>query len=296
MSKKILQKIIWTTGILLVLLPVILYGGLAIQRPPRTPLEKQLFSGITYQRIPYDKPRPFLLHLITVDLKTPGLEFFVSPAVKAPNERWKFPAQTTTTFLEKYQLKLAINGSFFTPFYTKHPLDYYPKPGELVYVQGQSISGGIEYSPPGNGWTVLCVTPQQTVEIGGVSCPSDTVQGLAGGYQLIEGGNPARTFTEDEQDNLYPRTAVGVDGTGDTLYLVVIDGRQPWYSQGVSLAELTDILLELGSDRALVLDGGGSTTLAIEDNGQPKLLNSPIHTRIPLRQRPIANHLGLTVK
>lgn len=42
------------------------------------------------------------------------------------------------------------------------------------------------------------------------------------------------------------------------------------------------------------LDGGGSTTLVMEgDNGQPVLLNSPIDSRIPGRERAVANHLGI---
>jgi hypothetical protein len=31
----------------------------------------------------------------------------------------------------------------------------------------------------------------------------------------------------------------------------------------------------------------------IADDGKAKVLNSPIHTRVPMRQRPVANHLGV---
>jgi hypothetical protein len=42
------------------------------------------------------------------------------------------------------------------------------------------------------------------------------------------------------------------------------------------------------------LDGGGSSTLAVEGaNGRPEVLNSPIHQRIPGRERPVGNHLGI---
>jgi hypothetical protein len=50
--------------------------------------------------------------------------------------------------------------------------------------------------------------------------------------------------------------------------------------------------MELGAYKALNLDGGGSTTLVVADSGGTRSLNSPIHTRIPMRQRPVANHLG----
>jgi exopolysaccharide biosynthesis protein len=62
---------------------------------------------------------------------------------------------------------------------------------------------------------------------------------------------------------------------------------------GASMSELADIMLFYGSFTALNLDGGGSSTLIIEQNGEPQLLNSPIHNYIPYRERPIANHLGV---
>jgi hypothetical protein len=84
-----------------------------------------------------------------------------------------------------------------------------------------------------------------------------------------------------------------VDARGETLWLIVVDGRQRNYSAGVTLVELVDIILELGADAALNLDGGGSTTLVMEGTRGAVLLNSPIHTRIPMRQRPVGNHLGV---
>lgn len=74
----------------------------------------------------------------------------------------------------------------------------------------------------------------------------------------------------------------------------VVDGRQPNYSEGVTLEELALLLREYGAHDAMNLDGGGSTTLVMEgDNGQPVLLNSPIDSRIPGRERAVANHLGI---
>lgn len=58
---------------------------------------------------------------------------------------------------------------------------------------------------------------------------------------------------------VHPRTAVGATADGDLLVLVV-DGRQV-ESRGVSLDELAVIVRDLGADRALNMDGGGSSTL-----------------------------------
>jgi hypothetical protein len=68
----------------------------------------------------------------------------------------------------------------------------------------------------------------------------------------------------------HPRTAVGVRADG-TLLFVTVDGRRPEESVGMSLPELTDLMLELGAVSAINLDGGGSTTMVIKG----KVVNRP---------------------
>ena len=63
----------------------------------------------------------------------------------------------------------------------------------------------------------------------------------------------------------HPRTAVGVRADG-TLLFVTVDGRRPKESVGMSLPELTDLMLELGCVSAINLDGGGSTTMVVDGN------------------------------
>ncbi len=53
--------------------------------------------------------------------------------------------------------------------------------------------------------------------------------------------------------------------------LLVVDGRQS-ASRGVNLTDLAEILLNLGVDSALNLDGGGSSSFVV--NGQ--LINKPV--------------------
>ena len=61
----------------------------------------------------------------------------------------------------------------------------------------------------------------------------------------------------------HPRTAVGWDSAADRLLLVTVDGRQPGYSVGMTLRELTALLLRLGATDAVNLDGGGSTAMVV---------------------------------
>ncbi|HSQ38547.1 MAG TPA: phosphodiester glycosidase family protein, partial [Anaerolineales bacterium] len=95
---------------------------------------------------------------------------------------------------------------------------------------------------------------------------------------------------------LEPRTAIGINQNGRYVYLVVVDGRQPFYSAGATFAELAELLVEQGAYLAMSLDGGGSSTMAIEgEDGQPVILNSPIDNLIPNLERPVANHFGVYV-
>ena len=62
----------------------------------------------------------------------------------------------------------------------------------------------------------------------------------------------------------HPRTAIGVRNDG-TLVLVTVDGRQPKKSVGMTIPELAALMLELGCEEAMNLDGGGSTTMVIRN-------------------------------
>jgi hypothetical protein len=61
----------------------------------------------------------------------------------------------------------------------------------------------------------------------------------------------------------HPRTAIGLDPSRRWLYLVVVDGRQPDYSVGMTARELAELMAQLGAHDALNLDGGGSSVLLI---------------------------------
>ncbi len=74
----------------------------------------------------------------------------------------------------------------------------------------------------------------------------------------------------------HPRTAVGLDAGRRWLYLVVVDGRQPGYSVGMTARELADLMVRLGADRAMNLDGGGSSVLMVAGQGDTlNIVNRP---------------------
>jgi hypothetical protein len=87
----------------------------------------------------------------------------------------------------------------------------------------------------------------------------------------------------------HPRTAVGVAAGGRRLLLVTVDGRQPPYSDGMTLRELADFFLQLGVPSAINLDGGGSTTLVVREPSEAlRIANRPSDRE---GERPVANAL-----
>ena len=74
---------------------------------------------------------------------------------------------------------------------------------------------------------------------------------------LIQNG----VATPQGDTSVAPRTAIGFKDGGKTMFLLITDGRQAAAAAGTTLAQTAQMLLDLGADTGLNLDGGGSTTL-----------------------------------
>ncbi len=124
--------------------------------------------------------------------------------------------------------------------------------------------------------------------------PRETVGGR--GVLLIDsvvGGDVDREGNAGFQ-GLNPRTAAGIARVGNTqrLLLAVIDGRQPGYSMGMTLRQTAELLRSLGAQRAINLDGGGSSAMIVRDNatGALRVRNKPSD---PTGERPVGNALAV---
>jgi exopolysaccharide biosynthesis protein len=79
----------------------------------------------------------------------------------------------------------------------------------------------------------------------------------------------AEQFDSDITQDRHPRAAFGLGH--DALIAVACDGRRSNVDAGLSMLELADVMVDLGAERAINLDGGGSTTLVHRGH----LLNRP---------------------
>lgn len=82
---------------------------------------------------------------------------------------------------------------------------------------------------------------------------------LGAAFHLLEGGV---AFAPPQDTTRAPRTAVAHDSTH--IYLIVVDGRQPDFSIGMTFLELADFIRNtLNVQDAVAQDGGGSSTMVI---------------------------------
>jgi hypothetical protein len=281
-----MRKFVLVAGLLG--LPIILYGFSQFSRPARTAEVRSLFPGISYRREAKSSPRPAMIHVVEIDLNQ--ARAFVSPGSGGEMEAI---ASTTSEFVKSSGVQIAVNANFFFPFREETPWDYYPRSGDPVNLVGQGISNRQSYSKPEAKWVTLCFSKKRAQIESTGTCPTGTEQAVAGDRILLQNGKPLPLDPETlKKDKAYSRTAVATDLTGQKLWLILVDGKQFRYSEGLTIAELSDFITQLGADSALNLDGGGSTTLAIQTQSGTQVLNAPIQTKIPMRERPIANHLG----
>ena len=109
---------------------------------------------------------------------------------------------------------------------------------------------------------------------------------LGGGPKIVTAGRVDITAAREKiapafVTDRHPRSAIASLADGRVL-LLVVDGRQPERSVGMTLDELARVLIELGAVDAINLDGGGSTTLVVKG----AILNRPSD---PTGERPVSD-------
>ncbi len=261
-------------------------------RPLPPAVSQQLFEGVTFTRELRTDPRSLVINVLRVDLTAPGISFMVTPPEQLEGG-FHLRARTTSQFLKEFGVQLAINGSDFEPW-RAHFLDYYPHVGDPVNVRGFVSSRGATYSTTRLYLPVLYISANNTASFQKPS--GDIYNAIPGFFMILKDGkwDDPGSLDVDPRTDLEPRTAIALDKTGHTMILITVDGRQPSYSEGVTVQELSGIAADFGGVIAMNMDGGGSSTMVMQGKpGESIVLNSPIDAEIVGRERAVANHLGV---
>lgn len=177
--------------------------------------------------------------------------------------------ETTSEALKRTGALFGVNGGGF--YETVRNGEVMTAPIGNTLIQGVLIDG---FNPTHDdlffsGWT------RQGDLVGGLYDRKDQLLATDAWYGvsfvpiLIRNGQPL-PIPEKWQREKHPRTVIGQYANGDLIF-IVIDGRRPGWSKGISLEGMQIKLLELGVVNAYNLDGGGSSTMVF--NGE--VLNRP---------------------
>ncbi len=118
----------------------------------------------------------------------------------------------------------------------------------------------------------------------------DIKHAISGTPRLLINGEISEELSKRSDAKVrHPRTAVGIKG--GQVVLITVDGRQKGFSDGMTLYELANYMLEQGIENALNFDGGGSTAMIARKQGSvsARLVNSPSDGR----ERSVANSLQI---
>jgi exopolysaccharide biosynthesis protein len=124
------------------------------------------------------------------------------------------------------------------------------------------------------------------IEISTATLPemTDCKTALGGGPRLVVNGKPLGNWRSP--NDRHPRTAVGWNN--EHIFFVLVDGRQPGLSMGMSFVELADYFVKLGCTTAVNLDGGGSASMW--------LFGQTVSSPSEGQERPVANGLIILKK
>lgn len=251
---------------------------------------QKLFTGVTYTRKYRATPSRLVSHALLIDLKGGKFEFLVTPPLR--DKEPFLCTRTTSSFLEKFQLHIAINadGFYYLDPATYNPQTYCTDGGEPIKLIGLAASRGKQYSTKAPGRPILYINQRNVVTF---DKPQGAVfNAITGDRYLVTKGKKVTTLESTSQD---PRTAVGLNQNGRFLLFVVVDGRE--FSEGATFPELADIMLSYGMYTAISLDGGGSSTMIVKGiDGKARAINKLMEENIPGNERAVANHLGFFIK
>jgi exopolysaccharide biosynthesis protein len=259
--------------------------------PP--PNVQRIADGIELQRLHdpslLSPPGPVAVQALKLDPRKVRLEIAVA------NDR--LPArETVAAIAARTKAAAAINAGFFVV--------ENGAPAGLLKVRGRLLGGntrarGAVALLERQGRTRLLFDRVSVDRASGTYAPSlETAAAdwqaarfaVGGAGLLLVHGRELDDWTEERiaagfDTTRHPRTMIGEDGT--SIWLVTVDGRQPWLSLGMSFTELKGLARRLGLRSALNLDGGGSTTMVVRgvivnnpsDAGGPRRVSDAIVVR-----------------
>ncbi|MCS7033221.1 MAG: phosphodiester glycosidase family protein [Phycisphaerae bacterium] len=236
---------------------------------------------------------PMRLWIVRIDLTHPRAQVRVVPAGDDPDGPgpWQTTLAPVSSIASRERFDLAVNASFFSVDKTGPWAEGGYKVDQPAAAMGWTMTDSRLWSRSREDWPVLWIDAHNRAHITDTRAISpDARQMVAGNAWILRNGQD-RVPTEGMMTVRHPRTAVGIDAEGKTLTILIVDGRQPGVSVGMTGAEMLLEFQKHGVVNAINLDGGGSTTLVRREvqSGEFQIVNRPSDGK----ERPVANVLGV---
>jgi len=221
-------------------------------------------------------------HSLRIDLASPVLRIVVMGGAGGGETL----STRVSSFVRENRLLAGINAVPFNIISAKE--------GKPIKNEGIVISNGVQIAPANPHYDALYWYSDGSVSILSQSQLQSTanIENAAGGFhRILEAGKLSGRVIN--QEKRHPRTAAGISNDGKYLYFLVIDGRRMG-STGSTEAETAVLLRALGAHNGINLDGGGSSSMALRyPDGKVRVVNTPIHSGIPGRERAVAGCIGI---
>lgn len=226
-------------------------------------------DGVIYTRWTGEDRQGLPVNWFTLEIDTKRASLYVGTpedGYAGVNVKAKVPEMIDAAAANGVPVVAAMNADFFDMFGDCHPSGLCVKNG-VVVANANSPRPFIGIKK--DGAPVITDTAECRDIV-------DELRHAAAGLQLIVKDGALFDFAPLEPFGFvrHPRTAAGVTKDGKVL-LLAVDGRIPEYSNGASLVDLAQIMIGLGADRAINLDGGGSTIVYTKKDGGFVLHNCP---------------------
>lgn len=114
---------------------------------------------------------------------------------------------------------------------------------------------------------------------------------IGGGTILVDEGQPAEFSRKNDADTNRPRSRTAIGYSQDERFVYLVTAERSSTSAGLTMPQLQQLMIQLGSWKAMNLDGGGSTQIVSRPLGEfnTQLINQPEDTVA----RRVVNGLGI---
>lgn len=231
--------------------------------------KEQLHEGVLYRHILYNDKNGAPVHAFLSEIDPKYASIYIGTTddgYENVNVKATIPDMIASANKNGKKVITAVNADFFDIFGDNHPSGLCVKNGKVVANKDSKRP-------------FICLKHDGTHAITSLNENEDilpSLQQAAAGLYMVLKDNEIYEYAPLEPFSFvrHPRTCVGIKPDG-TVLLLVVDGRIPEYSNGATLVDLARMMQSYGAERALNLDGGGSSAMYTRNGGEYILRSRP---------------------